>query len=233
MTITELLWPVFKSDTQLQAEFATKSPEIFAHFVGVPGLKDFFRGRVIFDNGAPVDESSCRGALILGLYLMLHDSANYVGNRGELMVNTEWDDVSSIHEFFPHSERFRSFISLVKPYVAGPETPQLFEAVASAVPCAETGVTQVLKVPKGPETEVVWSRLQDVIGEVYGNGKPVFSWANGVEKEEGLLLGIVGWQSVEDYERSRTVEAISSVVREFGNRGEVFDVVVQLERMAV
>ncbi len=79
MTITELLWPVFKSDTQSQAEFAAKSPEIFAHFVGVPGLKDFFRGRIIFENGTPVDESSCRGALILGSYL----TPDYFVRKGE------------------------------------------------------------------------------------------------------------------------------------------------------
>ncbi|OJJ08341.1 hypothetical protein ASPVEDRAFT_143778 [Aspergillus versicolor CBS 583.65] len=210
MTITELLWPVFKSDPQLQAEFAAKSPEIFAHFVGVAGLKDFFRGQVIFDNDVPVDKSSCRGALIL-----------------------EWDDVSSMHAFFPHSETFRSFISLVKPYVAGPDIPQLFEAVVSAVPCAETGVTQVLKVSKGPGTETVWIRLQEVIAELYGNGKPLFACANGVEKEESVFLGIVGWRRVEDYERSRTVKAITALLRELGSRGEVFNVVVQLERMAV
>lgn len=121
----------------------------------------------------------------------------------------------------------------MKPYVAGPDIPQLFEAVVSAVPCAETGVTQVLKVPKGPETELVWSRLQEAIGEVYEDGRAVFSCANGVEKEEGVFLGIVGWQSVEEYERSRTVKAISALLKELGSGGEVFDVVVQLERMAV
>lgn len=87
MTITELLWPVFKSDAQSQAEFAAKSPEIFAHFVGVPGLKDFFRGRVIFDNGAPIDESSCRGALILGSYLTPDDFVDRFRKGSELMVN--------------------------------------------------------------------------------------------------------------------------------------------------
>ncbi len=121
----------------------------------------------------------------------------------------------------------------MKPYVAGPDIPQLFEAIVSAVLCAETGVTQVLKVARGPETEVVWSRLQKAIEEVYGNGKPLFSCANGVEKEEGVFLGIVGWQRVEDYERSRTVKTISALLREFGSGGEVFDVVIQLERMTV
>lgn len=86
---------------------------------------------------------------------------------------------------------------------------------------------------KGPETEMVWSRLQKAIGEVYGNGEPLFSCANGIEKEGGVFLGIVGWQRVEDYERSRTVKAISALLREFGSGGEVFDVVIQLERMAV
>lgn len=66
MTITELLWPVFKPDPQTQAEFAAKAPEIFSHFVGIPGLRHFFRGRALFDKGEPVDEGSGRGALILG-----------------------------------------------------------------------------------------------------------------------------------------------------------------------
>ncbi|BCS19431.1 uncharacterized protein APUU_12259S [Aspergillus puulaauensis] len=210
MTITELLWPPFKPDTQSQAEFAAKSPEIFSHFVGIPGLKDFFCGRVIYDNGEPVDERSGRGALIL-----------------------EWDGLPSIHAFYPHSETFRSFISLVKPYLTGPDTPQFFEAVVSAAGCAETGVTQVLKVAKGEETEAVWRRLQEAIGGSYGPAKTVFSYANGVEKEEGVFLGIVGWPTLEDYQRSRMDKEVVGLIRELGAGEDVFDVVVQLERMAV
>lgn len=72
MTITELLWPVFKPDTQTQAEFAAKAPDIFSHFVGIPGLRHFFRGRVLFDKGEPVDEGSGRGALILGSLILVY-----------------------------------------------------------------------------------------------------------------------------------------------------------------
>lgn len=121
----------------------------------------------------------------------------------------------------------------MKPYVTGPETPQLFEAVVSAAPCAETGVTQVLKVAKGEETEAVWSRLQEVIGGSYGVAKTGFSHANGVEKEEGVFLGIVGWQTLEEYQRSRTDKEVVGLIRELRGGEDVFDVVVQLERMAV
>ncbi|KAL2812888.1 hypothetical protein BDW59DRAFT_36319 [Aspergillus cavernicola] len=210
MTTTELLFPIFKHDAETQASLKSKGPEIFSHFCGVPGLQSFFRGTVIADDGKPVDASSGRAALVL-----------------------EWDDPSSLHAFYPDSSTFQAFIKLVRPFVATPDVPELFEAVSSSAPCASASVTQIIKVAQRPETEKIWSRLQDTLSETQNAATPVFSHASGIESQQGVFLGMVGWQSLRDYEESRANGAVIDLLRELGASGKVVDVVVQVERMAV
>ncbi|KAL3477071.1 hypothetical protein BJX99DRAFT_257758 [Aspergillus californicus] len=209
MTITELLLPILKTDPESASSFKEQAAEIFSHFAGVPGLQYFSRGTILFDNGEPVEPSSGRGVLIL-----------------------EWDTASSLHEFYPHSAAFQNFVSLVKPFIAAPESPQIFEAVTSAEVTASATFTQILKVRQGGDTEKLWGQLQEIL---VSNGKtaaPVFAHASGIENDEGTFLGMIGWRGLEDYERAQD-ETVRAILSELGAGGKILDLVVQLNQMAV
>ncbi|RDW84060.1 uncharacterized protein DSM5745_04386 [Aspergillus mulundensis] len=209
MAITELLLPTFKTDPSSIANFAFQAPSLFAHFRGVRGLQSFFRGRIVAENGEAVDGDSGRGVLIL-----------------------EWDDISSFHSFYPDSPTFQAFLAVAKQFVTEREYPELFGTITSSVPCAEASVTQIVKVLEGPETEEIWNRLRALL-EGQGFGAGGFSSARGIEEQRGYFLGMVGWQNLEDYERSRTSVDVVGALRELGAGGVILDLVVQMERIAV
>ncbi|KAL4904166.1 hypothetical protein BDW74DRAFT_179256 [Aspergillus multicolor] len=209
MRITELLLPRFKTDPESQSSFNSLAPSLFAHFRGVPGLTSFFRGRILVDQGQPIEENSGRGVLIL-----------------------EWDDLSSFHAFYPDSPTFRSFVTIAKEFVKEREYPELFKAVDSCVTAAEAGIMHILKVVEGKETEGVWNNLKRALqrGEM---GAVAFSSAIGVEEQKGYFLGMVGWRSLEDYERLRTNAEVIKALEELGAGGVLLNIVVQVERMAI
>ncbi|KAL4926744.1 uncharacterized protein BDV17DRAFT_293324 [Aspergillus undulatus] len=208
MKTTELLFPVFKQDAETQDTLEYRGPEIFSHFVGLDGLRFFARGTVLYEDGKPL-ETNERGVLVL-----------------------EWDDPSSFYAFYPNSPKFAEFIQVAKPLVAAPDVPELFATVSSAEQTASAKLTQIIKVKQEPNTEFVWSKLRDTLFQGK-DATPVFSHARGIEKQEGLLMGMIGWERVEDYERSRADEAVTGIINELGSAGKVLDVVVQLEPMAV
>ncbi|KAL6231871.1 hypothetical protein BDW75DRAFT_247605 [Aspergillus navahoensis] len=209
MAITELLLPAFKTDAESQSLLRIQAPSLFAHFHGVPGLESFFRGRVLADAGEPVGESSGRQVLIL-----------------------EWDVVSSFHAFYPNSPAFQGFVALARQFVKAPGRPELFETKISSFECTEKNVTQVIKVVEKHETEGIWRKLQTTL-ESQGAGPLVFSSASGIEDQRGYFLGMVGWQSLQDYEQARTNEAVAGILQELGGGNMVLDIVVQVERMPV
>ncbi|KAL4781768.1 hypothetical protein BJX76DRAFT_349933 [Aspergillus varians] len=213
MALTELLFPVFKQDPVSQATLKSQGPEIFNHFRGIPGLQSIFRGSVIVDDGKPVDASSGRSVLVLE-------------------QQKEWDTRASLADFYPNSPTFQSFIKLAKPLVAAPDIPELFDAAVSSRACAEAGVMQVLKVKLGSETERVWGLLREALLR-RGDAGLVFSHASGIEEQEGVFLGMVGWGGLGEYERSREDEEVRGLLGELGAGGVVLDVVVQLDRLAV
>lgn len=76
MGITELIFPTYKPDPNLQAELEKAGPEIFKQFHGTEGLLSLFRGKILVDDGNPVDPKSGRSLLVLGsspfeLFLLL------------------------------------------------------------------------------------------------------------------------------------------------------------------
>jgi hypothetical protein len=66
MPITELIFPVFKQDSQTLAGLKEKAPEIFQTFSGVEGLQAAFRGPILEENGSAVDPKSAKSVLVLG-----------------------------------------------------------------------------------------------------------------------------------------------------------------------
>lgn len=66
MGITELIFPTYKPDPSLQAELDKTGPGIFKQFHGTEGLLSLFRGKLLVDDGNPVDPNSGRSLLVLG-----------------------------------------------------------------------------------------------------------------------------------------------------------------------
>ncbi|KAL2783233.1 hypothetical protein BJX66DRAFT_349684 [Aspergillus keveii] len=212
MTITEILLPVLKGDPESLASLSSHAPQISSQLAGTPGLQFFAHGKILFDKGNPVPSDSGRTVLLL-----------------------EWDTLSSLHEFYPHSPAFQGFIGLVKPFLAQGAIPIPFEAVESAQTAASAPITQIMQVRQRPETEGAWARLQGALANepnpAMAIGQPVFTHAVGVEDQAGTFLGTVGWRSLKDYERARANETISNILGEFGVGTEALNVVVKLEEI--
>lgn len=76
--------------------------------------------------------------------------------------------------------------------------PEIYEAEGQvrATSCFAAPVTQIIKAKSGKETEEAWKRLEVAIEE-QGFGKPSFYHANGIEKDEDIFLGLIGWNSLQ------------------------------------
>ncbi|KAL4812304.1 hypothetical protein BDW67DRAFT_188818 [Aspergillus spinulosporus] len=209
MAITELLLPAFKTDPETQSLLQAQAPSLFSRFRGVPGLRSFFRGRILVDAGEPVDEISGRGVLIL-----------------------EWDELPSFHAFYPNSRTFQEFLAVARQFVKAPEYPELFETKVSSVPCTESSVTQIIKVIEKHETERTWKKLQAAV-ESQRTGATALSSAGGIEDQRGYFLGMIGWQSLQNYEQARANENVAGILQELSGGEMLLDIVVQVERMAV
>ena len=108
----------------------------------------------------------------------------------------DWDNSSSFHAFVPHSHQFATFATKIKPFVAGPAIPELYEAEERSVSCTSSNITQIIKVTSTQETKDTWKKLQGTITESTTD-KPNFYRANGIEKDEGTFLGLIGWKSLQ------------------------------------
>ncbi|KAL3433338.1 hypothetical protein BDV09DRAFT_196819 [Aspergillus tetrazonus] len=209
MAITELLLPSFKTDPETQYLLQTQVASLFSPFRGVPGLRSFFRGRILADAGEPVDESSGRGVLVL-----------------------EWDELPSFHAFYPNSRTFQEFLSVARQFVKAPEYPELFDTRISSVPCTKSSVTQIIKVVEKHETERTWRKLQAAVVS-QRTGTTTFSSAGGIEDQNGYFLGMIGWQSLQNYEQARANEDVAGILQELSGGEMLLDIVVQMERMIV
>jgi hypothetical protein len=66
MPITELLWPVWKSDAESLAAVQSHEKFIGETFESSNGLHFTYTGRILEENGAPVDNPATRGIFVLG-----------------------------------------------------------------------------------------------------------------------------------------------------------------------
>ncbi|KAL4792598.1 hypothetical protein BDV19DRAFT_391905 [Aspergillus venezuelensis] len=214
--ITELALPIFKDDAETISTVQTHGPEIYGHLAGVPGVQFIAYGFVIYDEGKKV-ESSNRGVLLIGTHTVTFDY--------------EWDDPSSFAEIYPNSPKFVEFIESVKRFLAEPPSPKLHVNVTSPVGAGSAEVTQIVKVKEGLDTEEIWGRLGEHLGGK-GNALALAS-SKGTEGEEGLFLGLIGWDSVERYEESKNDEALLSLLEQLGAQGKELDLVAQLQTIAV
>lgn len=108
----------------------------------------------------------------------------------------DWDTPSSFHNFFPNSPNFKAFVTTIKPFLAGPATPELYEAEERSASCKSSNITQIIKATSTKETEDMWKQLEGAITES-ATDKPSFYHAKGIEKDEGTFLGLIGWKNLQ------------------------------------
>ncbi|PNP38108.1 hypothetical protein TGAM01_v201371 [Trichoderma gamsii] len=187
MPLTEVVFPVFKLDPETLATLQAATPTLFSTIKGVPGLLNFLRGPLLEENGQAVDPSTHRSVLSL-----------------------EWENAESFHGFYPSSDAFLGFINIVKPLVAAPPNPQLFQAENRSTSCLSSSLTQIIKGKAASGTEETWKKIEQLLGEKI----PTYH-ANGIEKDAAEFLGLIGWKSKEEYEQ-------------FGKQKEFLELVKQL-----
>ncbi|VUC28853.1 unnamed protein product [Clonostachys rosea] len=209
MVVTEIILVSYNQDPKLQEELKQKAPEIFTHFIGVNGLQSLTRGKVVSDDGAPVDPGSGRSALIL-----------------------EWDRKESFHDFFPKSPAFQAFAGTMKPFITSPVLPELYESPNPSSSCASANITQFIKVARGSDTENVWGQIKDTISKSKTE-TPQFYHGSGIEEQEGNFLGLIGWPSLKSYEESRKDTTLAKLVDKLSAGGKLYDIAVDLASIPI
>lgn len=207
MPVTELVYPTYKRDPESLDGLKAHESAIFEAFSEVKGLQAAFRGPVLEEDGAVVDPNSMRSILVL-----------------------EWDDPASFHTFYPTSDKFKAFVGAIKPFLAAPATPQLFEGEARSILCTSTKVTQLIKAKTGDETEERWKRLENVVTDRMTD-QPAFYHANGIEKDGGTFLGLIGWKDLQEYERYGKGKGILEQIAGLSKTQPVQNMLVQLTKI--
>ncbi|KAH0839215.1 hypothetical protein FOPE_05554 [Fonsecaea pedrosoi] len=208
MPITELIFPTYKLDAESLAALKTNESHIFSHLTNVNGLQAAFNGQILEHNGSPVDPKNVRTLLVL-----------------------DWVDSASFDAFYPKSEKFQAFINSVKPFVAAPAVPELYEQQERSIACTSTNVTQIFKSTTSDTIEKAWEQLKSSIRDQYSIADaPAFYHATGIKNDQGKFLGLIGWQNLQEYERVGKTSAVMARIHELSNDagGEVENLVVQL-----
>lgn len=111
-------------------------------------------------------------------------------------MRLEWTNAADFHAFYPDSEKYSAFINGVKPIIAAPAVPQLFEANVRSTQCLSSNITQIFRVQSNSGTEEAWKRIEQLLEKSVGEKLPTHH-ASGIEKDEAVFLGLIGWKSKE------------------------------------
>lgn len=111
-------------------------------------------------------------------------------------MSTEWDNAAAFHNYYPKSNTFQAFVSKIKPFAAKPAVPELYEAQQSSHTSTSSSILQIIKAKSGNNTEGVWNELERAVSKL-ATEAPAFYHANGIENDEGNLVGLIGWKSLQ------------------------------------
>jgi hypothetical protein len=114
-----------------------------------------------------------------------------------LLTRTEpdWDKKSSFDGFLK-SEEIKAYVGQLKTFAAGPSVLELFEADQESLPCTSSNFTQVIKARFSPSTEDAWKQLEIKLSKASAS-KLSFHYAKGIEKVDGMFLGLIGWNDIQ------------------------------------
>ncbi|KAK9368565.1 hypothetical protein V1509DRAFT_73810 [Lipomyces kononenkoae] len=197
MPITELVFPSYKQDPASIAGLKEKENQIIQSFANIDGLTRFHHGEILEEDGISVKPESMKRILIL-----------------------KWTDISSFHAFYPKSAQFGAFVNIVKPFMAGPATPELYE---QSTPSTLSTLMQFIRVKQNDGTEEAWKALGEVVGH-----SARFQHAKGVENDSGTFLGLVAWGEWEEYERVGKSDAFLEGLKELNRNEKAGNIIVRL-----
>ncbi|PTB46018.1 uncharacterized protein TrAFT101_004501 [Trichoderma asperellum] len=209
MPITEVVFPLFKLDPESLAALKAATPTLFASVKDVGGLLTLVRGPLLEENGQAVDPNTHRSVLSL-----------------------EWTDAASFHNFYPASEKFLSFVNIIKPIVVAPPVPQLFQAEDRSTQCLFSDITQIIRVQSNSGTEETWKRIEQLLETSVGEKLPSYH-AGGIEKDEAFFLGLIGWKSKEQYDQFGKQKDFLDLVKQLNAQNEADNFVVQLSKVDI
>jgi hypothetical protein len=113
-----------------------------------------------------------------------------------IATNVEWLNTAVFHDFFPDSPKFQAFAKMIGAFVAAKPVPEIYEARGRSTVCLTAPLTQIIKVKAaGKEVEEAWEKFVSSL-EAEAVDKPYFYHASGIEKDEGVFLGLIGWQNL-------------------------------------
>ncbi|KAH6653127.1 hypothetical protein BKA67DRAFT_659769 [Truncatella angustata] len=207
MPITEVIFHAYKTDPQTLAGLGNSHGHLVTAFSGVDGLKTLFRGPLLEQDGEAIGPQSGRDVLAI-----------------------EWEKEEFFHQFFPGSEKFKALYTKMKDFAAAPARPELYEATNRSTLCFSSEVTQIIKVRSGTGTEAAWKRLEEVLSASPA-GKPALYHANGIGKEEGGFIGLIGWQNLEHYQTVGKQNSILELIEHLNKNEKVQSSIAKLQQV--
>ncbi|KAH8689488.1 hypothetical protein BGW36DRAFT_71765 [Talaromyces proteolyticus] len=197
MPITELVFPAYKQDPESIAGLKERQNQIIQSFTNIDGLSNFHHAEILEEDGISFKPESMKRILIL-----------------------KWTDISSFHAFYPKSAQFGAFVNIVKPFLTGPATPELYE---ESTPSTFSALMQVIRVKQNDGTEEAWKALGKVVGH-----SSRFQHAKGVENDSGTFLGLISWGDWEEYERVGKTETFLEGIKELNRNEKAGNIIARL-----
>jgi hypothetical protein len=165
-----------------------------------------------------------------------------------IATNVEWLNTAVFHDFFPTSSKFQAFAKMIGAFVATKPVPEIYEAQERSTACLTAPLTQIIKVKAaGKGVEEAWEKLVSNL-EAEAVDKPYFYHASGLEKDEGVFLGLIGWHNLQvswdsrandtakkeqDQERASQCKNVGKQVQELGGGEEVQNIVARLTAIKI
>ncbi|KAH7309241.1 hypothetical protein BKA65DRAFT_170467 [Rhexocercosporidium sp. MPI-PUGE-AT-0058] len=178
MAITEFVIPNFSQEADSIAAFSSAIAPFLNNLLdkSEPGTgpKQRVFGKVLLENGKDVsgDFRPC-----LGL---------------------EWEKAEDFYTLIS-SEGFKSFVALVKPHSLAPPNPQIYETDSGPSDVFASTLTEVWQVKIGEGSDEEAREAWKVFVDAVGGGKGI--QGTSLNQPERLLIGVLGWESMEAREK--------------------------------
>ncbi|KAJ5093201.1 hypothetical protein N7456_009062 [Penicillium angulare] len=205
MAITELIFPTIKPIKEVVDEVEENWPILSKALVHPnPGLLSAFRGWVISENDKDVREQ-CREVLIF-----------------------EWVEEASFYSFIT-SDQFSSFVGMIKPYIQGPPTLQLYNTDLSPKNVAGAPVLEIIRLTisdseKVKEAQESWKVFSE-------EGGPAVVSGHSLNLEGNVVVGMLGWASTEARETGTKDKTFQTALESLSVLGELSRIIVEVAPM--
>ncbi|KIW02692.1 uncharacterized protein PV09_06129 [Verruconis gallopava] len=207
MSASEIIFPTFKKDKKTQVEIKNTIPSIIKFFSSVDGLEHAYKGIIMDENHASITNDPGIGIFVL-----------------------EWENIKAFHDFYPQSDQYRDFSTLVGPLLAAKPVPRLYEPIdGTLTACLNAPITQIFVL----QASASLNRWRDLVSSIkkQAHSRPSFYHAMGIEQDVGTFISMIGWSSVQEYELFGREANIQEFKKEIGHAST--SIVVRFEPLKV